>query len=73
MALNMSCWPQHTLCTHRKYIGRMCKLWGEPAKITKDGEGYAHIAPLDPRFGSVSYSWVTVFNTMENCKGNFTV
>jgi hypothetical protein len=66
-----SCWPQHSLCTHREYIGRVCKLWGEPAKIVKSSDGYALIAPLDPSKGSVPYSWVAVFNTMANRRGNF--
>jgi hypothetical protein len=72
MAESRACWPEHTDCAHREHIGAACYLWSEPAILVKDAEGYAHIRPLDNRFGSVSYSWAAVFNTMANRSCRFT-
>ncbi len=70
-ALKLSCWPDHAECDHRGYIGREVTLHGKPAKIIKDGEGYAHVAPLDPAYGSVCYSWVAIFCICDLHNGHF--
>ena len=60
------CWPHHFDCDHRKYIGELCFLNGKVSKICKTPEGFAIINPLDTDFGGVEYSWIAVFNVMEN-------
>jgi hypothetical protein len=66
-----ACWPDHRDCLHRSYIGRACTLHGEPAKIVKDVDGHASVAPLDSSRGSVPYSWTAVYNIMDNRNGKF--
>ena len=65
------CWPHHGGCDHSEYVGRAVTLNGEPAKITTTPEGYARISPLDPRAGTVQYSWVAVFNVCDNHGSRF--
>lgn len=79
----LSCWPHHTNCAHRKYIGRAVTLYDEPARIVIDSEGYAHVTPLDPDCESVSYppldpdrksvsySWIAVFAICDLHSGRF--
>ena len=70
-ALKLDCWPDHADCEHRKYVGRAVTLNGQPAKVVKDDEGYAHVTPLDPTCGPVSYSWVAVFCKCDLHDGRF--
>jgi len=55
----------------REYIGRACTLNGNPAKIVIDGNGLPSVAPLNPDLGVIPYSWVAVFNIIDNRKGEF--
>jgi hypothetical protein len=67
----IDCWPAHTDCAHRDYIGQPCTLNGKPAKIVKDSDGFANVAPLDPEQGAVPYSWTAIYNIMDNRNGRF--
>ncbi len=68
---HLDCWPNHAACGHRDYIGRAVTLQGAPAKVVKDCDGRAHISPLNPDVGTVPYSWVAVFNIVDNHGGKF--
>ena len=67
----LDCWPNHTSCDHRDYIGRAVTLNGQPAKVTKDATGRSYVAPLNPNHGTVPYSWVAIFNVIDNRNSRF--
>ncbi len=54
-----------------KYAGRAVTLHGKPAKIVRDAEGRAWVAPLDPELGSVPYSWSAVVLVCDSGNGKF--
>ena len=64
-------WNDRQIEQQNEVVGKPCKLAGAPAKVTRNREGYAMIAPLDPSKGSVPYSWIAVFNILENHGGKF--
>lgn len=64
-------WDQPGDDERREYIGQSCTLNGQPAKIVHTGDGWAGVAPLNPEFGTVPYSWAAIYNVMHNHGGNF--
>jgi hypothetical protein len=54
-----------------EYVGRAVTLNGMPAKVTRNPDGFARIAPLDPKYGVVPYSWAAVYNICDNHGGRF--
>jgi hypothetical protein len=48
-----------------RWVGENCFLSGLPAKITGGRSDFATVAPLDPKYGTVEYSWQTVDRIMQ--------
>ena len=60
----------------QEYIGLAVTWRGRPAKIVRTesdqcGGTFAAIAPLDPDYGEIEYSWAAIYNIVDNHNGEF--
>ncbi|MDH3376218.1 MAG: hypothetical protein OEQ39_04520 [Gammaproteobacteria bacterium] len=55
----------------KDYIGRAVTYRGMPAKIVVDETGQPSVAPLDPEYGLVPYSWASIYRYCDLYGGKF--